>query len=163
MAALRPARIELSAGGVIYRTTPGDTQVLLIRDSYGHWGFPKGHVEPGETGEEAALRECREETGLDRLEIAGGVATTDWYFRLGGAVVHKYCDYYLLIADPGEEAVPQRTEGIRECIWLSPAEAVERVTYENARQVLRRALKDLRPAGAGVTGSPGRHPRARGK
>jgi 8-oxo-dGTP pyrophosphatase MutT (NUDIX family) len=163
MAGPRSARIELSAGGVICRRTNGGIEALLIKDSYGNWGFPKGHVEPGETLEGAALRECREETGLERLEVAGAVATTDWYFRVGGTLVHKYCDYFLLMADPSEQAVPQIAEGISECAWMSPAEAVARVTYFNARQLLERALEIPRLASAAATGDPGRKERARGK
>jgi 8-oxo-dGTP pyrophosphatase MutT (NUDIX family) len=141
MVGLRPVRIEFSAGGVIQRqTAAGDIEFLLIKDSYGNWGFPKGHVEAGETNRDAALRECREETGLERLEIADQLATTDWYFRSSKALVHKFCDYFLLIGDPDEEARPQLAEGIRECAWLDPMEAVARVTYENARQVLGRAM-----------------------
>jgi hypothetical protein len=127
MAGPRSARIELSAGGVICRRTNGGIEALLIKDSYGNWGFPKGHVEPGETLEGAALRECR------------------------------------LMADPSEQAVPQIAEGISECAWMSPAEAVARVTYFNARQVLERALEIPRLASAAATGDPGRKERARGK
>lgn len=142
MAGLRPVRIELSAGGVIQRQTAGGAiQVLLIKDSYGNWGFPKGHVEAGETNQDAALRECREETGLSRLEVADQLAMTDWYFRASGALVHKFCDYFLLVADPDEEVRPQVAEGIRECAWLDPMEAVTRVTYENARQLLGQVLE----------------------
>jgi hypothetical protein len=69
---------------------------------------------------------------------------TDWYFRDGGVVVHKYCDYFLLQAQPGEEARPQRGEGIRACKWLPPREATARVTYQNARHILERALEHMR-------------------
>lgn len=139
---MRSAQIELSSGGVICRrTSGGGLEVLLIRDSYGNWGFPKGHLEANETPEQAAIRECSEETGLTRLRVIGPVGTTDWYFRVGNALVHKYCDYFLLEADPGESAHPQYGEGIQACCWLSPSEAVQRITYANARQLLRRALE----------------------
>ncbi len=136
------ARIELSAGGVIVRRRPGDSlEVLVIKDGYGNWGFPKGHVEDGERPEEAALRECREETGLTRLRVECALGTTDWYFRDGEALVHKFCDYFLLEADPVERAQPQRDERIQVCSWLSPTEALAQVTYANARQILERALE----------------------
>jgi 8-oxo-dGTP pyrophosphatase MutT (NUDIX family) len=140
MAEIRSAKIELSAGGVIHRrTSEGVTEVLLIKDSYGNWGFPKGHVEAGESLEEAAVRECREETGLDRLELIGPIGTSDWYFRAGGALVHKFCDYFLITADPREQASPQTREGIQACVWLSLDKAESQVTYVNAGQILRRA------------------------
>ncbi len=139
---MKSARIELSAGGVICREPSSAVlEVLLIRDSYGNWGFPKGHVESGESAEQAALRECREETGLERLQTIAFIGITDWYFRAGSALVHKYCDYFALKADPDERASPQRAEGIQACRWMSPGEALNQVTYENARQVLRRAVE----------------------
>lgn len=140
-----PVRIELSAGGVIHRAGPGDDglQILVIKDAYGNWGFPKGHLEEGETPRDAALRECSEETGLNHLEPIKWVGMTDWYFRDGGVVVHKYCDYFLLRAQPGDEARPQRGEGIRACHWLSPLDATARVTYHNAQHVLKRALERM--------------------
>ncbi|NIR45038.1 MAG: NUDIX domain-containing protein [Gemmatimonadetes bacterium] len=139
------ARIELSAGGVVFRpSASGAVEVLLIQDSYGNWGFPKGHVEEGESREEAATRECREETGLEGLELVGEVAATDWYFRAAGALVHKFCDYFVLLADPTAEARPRTAEGIQDCSWLDPDAAAERITYANARHVLRRALRHPR-------------------
>lgn len=135
------ANIELSAGGVIIRRRMGGAlEILLIEDSYGNWGFPKGHVEAGETSEEAALRECREETGLQSLLTIAPIGTTDWYFRSGHGLVHKFCDYFLLQAEADGEARPQRGEGIRACAWLTPDDALARVTYANARAVLRSGL-----------------------
>jgi 8-oxo-dGTP pyrophosphatase MutT (NUDIX family) len=142
MAELKATKIELSAGGVVCRRDSGDSlEVLLIRDGYGNWGWPKGHVEPGESPEQAAVRECREETGLTRLSAVGRVGTTDWYFRAGNTLVHKFCDYFLLEADPAEETQPQRAEGIQACHWMDPEAAALRLTYSNARQVLESALE----------------------
>ncbi len=140
------AKIELSSGGVICRHRSDVLEVLVIKDSYGNWGFPKGHVEADESLAEAALRECREETGLTRLQIVAPLGSTDWYFRAGKNLMHKYCDYFLLEAAPDEMAKPQTGEGIRACVWMGPEEALERITYANARQVLSRAL-ELGPKG----------------
>ncbi|MCA9769062.1 MAG: NUDIX domain-containing protein, partial [Gemmatimonadetes bacterium] len=61
MAAKKRPEREVSAGGIVFRRWPdGTPRFLLIRDSYRHWGFPKGHLEDGETPAEAALRETRE-------------------------------------------------------------------------------------------------------
>src|SRR3989441_5545087 len=64
----RRAQRETSAGGVVFRRGPdGEPRFLLIRDSYRNWGFPKGHLEPGEPPADAARREVAEETGLKDL------------------------------------------------------------------------------------------------
>ncbi|NJD09646.1 MAG: NUDIX hydrolase [Gemmatimonadetes bacterium] len=131
----RRARVETSAGGVVFRRGP-EPQVLLIRDPYDNWGLPKGHIEGGETPEQAAVREVGEETGLAQLEVITQLPTIDWYFRDHGRLVHKFCHFFLLEARLGEP-VPQRDEGITDCQWLSLAEAVQTVSYANAREVIR--------------------------
>ena len=90
----RKARIEHSSGGVVARRVDESVHLLLIRDPYGKWGLPKGHVENGESSREAAVREVREETGLTHLEPGPSLGTIDWYFRLKGDLVHKFCDYF---------------------------------------------------------------------
>ena len=83
------AKLETSAGGVVYRVHEGEPLFLLIRDSYRNWGFPKGHLEPEEPPEAAALREVREETGLDALNLDGAIETIDWFFRFRGRLVQR--------------------------------------------------------------------------
>jgi 8-oxo-dGTP pyrophosphatase MutT (NUDIX family) len=130
---------EMSAGGVVFRHTQGNgTLYLLIRDSYRNWGFPKGHVEPGEERADAARREVAEETGLADLVIHAPVQEIDWFFRFRGRLIHKTCAFYLMESAAGE-ACPQRDEGITACRWLSLEEALATVSYANAREVLRAA------------------------
>ena len=117
--------------------------VLLIRDPYRNWGLPKGHVEDGEEAPEAALREVREETGLGELELGPALGTIDWYFRLDGRLVHKFCQFFAMVSERGS-AVPQEDEGITECVWVPAPEAAARVTYDNARQIVREAVRRLR-------------------
>lgn len=144
-AAGRPAAravVETSAGGVIYRWRNGCAHVLLIRDRYHHWGFPKGHLEGTETAADAALREVREETGLAELVLGPRLQTIDWFFRFRGRLIHKYCHFYLIEAPTGE-TVPQVEEGITECLWLPLEEAIRSISYDNAREVLRLAAREL--------------------
>lgn len=147
----RPER-EVSAGGIVFRRDAlGVLRVLLIRDSYGNWGFPKGHLEGEESPADAALRETTEETGLADLRLHGPIRIIDWHFRFRGRFIHKYCHFFLFESAAGD-AVPQRTEGITDCRWHTLDEALKGLSYENARGVLRRAgdmARTLVAAGAG--------------
>lgn len=158
MSELTFANIELSAGGVILRRGEGGAvEFLLIEDSYGNWGFPKGHVEAGETAEDAARRECSEETGLAGLRTIAPIGATDWYFRSAVGLVHKFCDYFLFEAPAGSEARPQRSEGIRACSWMGPDDALARVTYANARTVLHAGLAIERRSPGGTSAASPSH------
>jgi len=145
------ATLETSAGGVVVRmgdSTGGTSRplFLIIRDSYNNWGFPKGHVEDGELIEAAALREVREETGLDDLIVRSSLDSIDWYFRFRGRLIHKVCHFYLIFTDLADTS-PQRSEGITACRWEPYEDAAQLVSYANARDVLRRAY-ELVSAGA---------------
>jgi len=132
---------------VVIRVIAGGVNVLLIRDPYGKWGLPKGHLEGAESSPDAALREVQEETGLAELVLGPDLGTIDWYFRFDGTLIHKYCDYFLMASHNGD-ARPEVAEGITECVWLPVEEAVTTVAYDNARQVVVRAQEVIRSGGA---------------
>jgi 8-oxo-dGTP pyrophosphatase MutT (NUDIX family) len=148
----RRAELEVSAGGIVFRRPHGEVaRYLLIRDSYKNWGFPKGHLEGDESPAEAALRETAEETGLDRLVLHGPIRVIDWHFRFRGRHIHKYCHFFLF-ESPDGEACPQVEEGITACQWRPLTEALELLSYDNARGVLKRAgemVRTLVAVGAG--------------
>src|SRR5215510_6968236 len=142
------AERETSAGGVVFRRgAEGQMVYLLIRDSYRNWGFPKGHLESGEPPAEAARREVAEETGLVDLTLHGPIRVIDWYFRFRGKTIHKYCHFFLFESRSGDP-VPQEEEGITECAWHSVESALETISYDNARGVLRRAAEMVRALAA---------------
>ena len=87
---------------------------------------------------EAALREVSEETGLDDLVLGQELATIDWYFRAGSRLVHKFCAFYLMRSDAGDP-IPEAEEGITACVWVPLTEAEARISYDNAREVVRAA------------------------
>jgi 8-oxo-dGTP pyrophosphatase MutT (NUDIX family) len=128
---------------------------LLIRDSYGNWGFPKGHLEGDELPADAAKRETEEETGLDHLVLQGPIRVIDWHFRFRGRHIHKYCHFFLFESAQGE-ACPQVAEGITACQWRPLNEALEILSYDNARGVLKRAGEMVRTLVAVGAGRPQR-------
>jgi 8-oxo-dGTP pyrophosphatase MutT (NUDIX family) len=139
------ARRERSAGGVVFRipteSKPGEAApplFLLIRDSYGKWGFPKGHLERGERPETAALREVMEETGLRSLTLVGSLGSIEWFFQLHGDLIHKNCEYFLMETDVAKTE-PQESEGISACRWARFGEASALISFRNSREVLTRA------------------------
>ena len=150
----RRAEREVSAGGIVFRRGAVPTEgpsFLLIKDSYGNWGFPKGHLEDGEDPATAALRETGEEAGLGNLILHGPIRVIDWYFRFRGRLIHKYCHFFLFESPEGEPT-PQGDEGITACGWFPFDQAMAGLSYENARGVLRRAndmARTLVASGAG--------------
>lgn len=140
---------EYSAGGVVMRRIDGRVHILLIRDPYQNWGLPKGHVEEGEEPRDAALREVREETGLQELKLGPVLGTIDWFFRLDRQLVHKFCTFFVMGSARGAP-VPETGEGITDCVWVPATEAAGRITYENAREVVTEAVRRLGEDGLAV-------------
>lgn len=150
---------EVSAGGIVFRRDEtGVVRYLLIRDSYDNWGFPKGHLEEEESPADAALRETTEETGLGDLKLHGPIRLIDWHFRFRGRFIHKFCHFFLFESTAGEP-VPQEDEGITACRWCTMEEALQSLSYENARGVLRRAGDMARTLVAAGLGRPHYAPR----
>jgi 8-oxo-dGTP pyrophosphatase MutT (NUDIX family) len=147
------AQRETSAGGVVYRLHQGGALFLLIRDSYQNWGFPKGHLESGERAEDAAIREVREETGIDDLALRGRIETIDWYFRFRGQLIHKVCHFYLMETSQATTN-PQHAEGITACRWVSYDDARASISYANARKVLGRANEMISNSSAASEDDP---------
>lgn len=157
----RKAEREVSAGGIVFRRGADLlARFLLIRDPYEHWGFPKGHLEGEETPAQAAERETMEETGLDDLLLHGPIRIIDWHFRFKGRYIHKFCHFFLF-ESPAAKVVPQLEEGITDHRWLSLEEALDTLSYDNARGVLKRGgemARTLVAVGAGRAPREDREP-----
>lgn len=126
---------EKSCGAVVFRGNGKTRQVLLIRHvNGGHWAFPKGHVEAGESETETALREIREETGLC-VRLDTGFRSVTTYSPAPG--VEKDVVYFAASCPEGE--LVKQKEEVRDARWLSPEEAERTVTYENDVRILRSA------------------------
>ena len=131
--------MEKSCGAVIFRREGAELLYLLIRSGRtGNWGFPKGHVEPGETEEQTALREVYEETGY-RVRVLPGFRELVSYPLDTGNV--KEVVYFAAEALGDADALDQ--DEVAECLWLARQPAEERLTFYSAKQVLRAAAEFL--------------------
>lgn len=129
----------VSYGGIVYRHGAQGVEILLCgRSEPGIWGLPKGTPLPGESGEETARREVREETGLD-VHIKGKVGAIEYWFTRPelGKRFHKRVHYYLMTPVGGSlEQHDQEYDIVR---WFPLAEAERLLTYSNEAELVRRA------------------------
>lgn len=130
---------ERSCGAVVYRNIGGMIRFLLIKNKRSaHWGFPKGHVEHGETDHQTAYREVLEETGI-RINIHPDFVTKSQYTIQGK--VEKNVNIYLA-STADTQTVIQREE-IEDYIWLGYDKALSKLRFENDKMILNKAYNYL--------------------
>jgi len=135
---VRTAR-AVSAGGVVLAETRPDAPVALVahRSARGslQWTLPKGAREEGETVAETALREVREETGLE-AELLGPLDTIDYWFVWAPERTryHKFVHYFLMRFAGGDFS--QRDHEMEDAAWFEPDEARRRMAFANERKLL---------------------------
>ncbi len=132
---------EVSAGGLVVDTT-GKLGLLIGRrdqkDASGKrilWSLPKGHIEEGETPEQAALREVQEETGIESI-IEKSLGVIDFWFMAGGKRIHKTVHHYLF-RESGGLLAAQETE-VDEVAWFPLTEIVEKLAYPDEKKLIAR-------------------------
>jgi len=126
----------VSAGFALFCREGDVLEYLLLHYVGGHWGFPKGKIEPGESKRQAALRELKEETGLSAQIHEGFEQSLAYFFSDRGARVHK--TVHFLVAETTSKHVILSHEHIG-FAWLPYEQAFERLTFDNAKQVLQKA------------------------
>ncbi len=131
---------EKSCGAIVYRKHHGNTEILLIKHiNSGHWSFPKGHMEAMESEEETALREVKEETGIDILLDPTFRETVTYFPRKD---TRKEVVYFIAMAR-SFDCTPQADE-IAEVRWVDICHAATLFTYENDKTIVskvKRAVK----------------------
>jgi len=140
-----PTQREVSAGGVVYRRGGDDIEVVLAsrRTRRGDlaWGLAKGGIEPGESREDAAVREVREETGLDAT-IEADLGDTKYIYVWEDVRIRKRVHFFLMRHDGGD--VEDRDDEMEEIRWFPLERALKRAAYRGEREVLARAAELLR-------------------
>lgn len=132
---------EVSAGGLVIDYS-GSRGLLIGRidqkDSSRTrlmWSLPKGHIESGESPEEAALREVMEETGIES-QITRPLGVIDFWFMAGGKRIHKTVHHYLF-TETGGLLAPQVSE-VDEVAWFPLTEIVEKLAYPDEKKLIAR-------------------------
>lgn len=142
--------VEKSAGAVIFRREPFDVAqgknnifYLLLnypssaKASKAYWDFPKGHIEKGEKEVETVKREVEEEAGLKDIEfIEGFKEWIKYFFRFEGKNIFKFVIFYLVQTKTKDVKISEEHIGYN---WLPYEEALEKLTFKNAKEVLKKA------------------------
>jgi len=130
---------ETSAGGLVVDRSGHHPQAALIArlDRRGRlrWSLPKGHIEDGESTQDAAIREVEEETGI-RGRVLDFLGTIDFRFVAGGRHVHKTVHHYLLEAQAG--ILSDDDVEVDEVAWVPVDQLMERLAYADERRLVER-------------------------
>ena len=137
------AQKHVSAGGLVFRREGSVIQVVLISRLGGKvWCLPKGHVEEGESFEQAALREVKEETGLNAAVIQKlGDVEYGYYDKWEKSRIFKTVHFFLLKYCDGD--VVNHDHEVDEARWFLMDEVMPRLTYPSEREIFQKALEAL--------------------
>jgi len=133
---------QFSAGAIVFK----DGEVLVIKNrsikdmKISFWGFPKGHLEKGESSKDAALREVKEETGIE-AEILEKIGESKYVFTQNGEKIFKVVNIFSMKYLSGEPK-PQLDE-IDEVSWMHPQQALKILSFKNDKELLAKAIKLL--------------------
>lgn len=133
---------ERSAGGVVVR---GEQTIVIVPTRRGAQGqrvlaLPKGHVDPGETPDQTALREVREETGVD-AELVEKLGDVRYFYQREGKRIFKRVTFYLFAYRAG--SLDDHDDEVEEARWMPLREAAEELSYDGEREMAERALSAI--------------------
>ncbi len=128
-------REEHSIAAIVFHNE--DDEYLLLKYGLGHWEFVKGHQDEGETDEETIFRELYEETSiLDAKLVSGYKENYEYSFNWRGQPIHKTVTCYLIRSYTKDVKISFEHENF---IWLPYRKALKRLTYNNAKKLLKKA------------------------
>jgi len=138
--------IEKSAGAVVFRRENKKIYYLLIQYGLGHWDFPRGLIEKGESLQETARREIKEETGIRDLEFLPEFKETiKYFFQFKGKRILKFATYFLAKTESSEVKISWEHKDFK---WLPYEQAIEQLTFKNSKEIFKKAhqfLESTRP------------------
>tara|TARA_Y100000310_G_scaffold94955_1_gene92793 strand:- start:27876 stop:28310 length:435 start_codon:yes stop_codon:yes gene_type:complete len=132
---------QKSAGAIVFIKEKKPIYLLLHYEE-GHWDFPKGHIEAGESDTDTIKREVKEETGIKDVEIIRDFKEKmQYYFKFNNELINKTVVFYL--AKTETKKVKLSFEHIGST-WLPYKEAIEKLTFKNAKEILKKANKFIK-------------------
>jgi 8-oxo-dGTP diphosphatase len=136
-----------SAGGVAYRKVDGRLEIaIILTHPERRWQLPKGMIDEGETAEQAARREVREEAGIE-TEVIGMIDRTEYWFVAERSGVrnrfHKHVHWFLMKYVGGN--VADHDHEVAEAQWVSVEEALDLLVFKNEREIVEKAANMIQP------------------
>ena len=136
---------EPTSGGIVFRLTKDkkDIEVLLIQDSKNRWTIPKGHIEPGETAKQTAIREIGEEAGLSHIQVLSWLGKIHFKYRRIDKLVLMTTQIYLVRSLDTTER-PTKEKWMNGIKWFSFQDAINVIEYEDIEKLMLIAKKRIR-------------------
>lgn len=136
---------EPTAGGIIFRMSADqkDIEILLIQDSKNRWTIPKGHIEPGETAKQTAIREIGEEAGLFHIQALTWLGKIHFKYRRLDQLVLMTTQIYLVHALDDTET-PTKEKWMKGIKWFKFTDALDAIEYEDIEKLMLIAKKKIR-------------------
>lgn len=136
---------EPTAGGIVFRTSQDqkDIDILLIQDSKGRWTIPKGHIEPGETAKQTAIREIGEEAGLFHIQVLTWLGKIHFQYRRVDKLVLMTTQIYLVRALDNAE-IPTKEQWMKGIKWFKFNDALSAIEYEDIEKLMLLAKNKIR-------------------